>query len=76
MILDVLSIQKYAALRLLQKYSKISGFCFKDNFDNFIDNINNARVLFEDNLRQFIVNYCQFMDIFGADATLHLGIAR
>ena len=27
-------------------------------------------------LRQFIVNYCQFMDIFSADATLRLGIAR
>ena len=28
------------------------------------------------NLSSIIVNYCQFMDIFGADATLRLGIAR
>ena len=89
-------IQKYAVLRLLQKFLKISGFLFKTIIDNFIDNINNARVLFEDNLRQLDVvqtnehsemrqivrairrdkNYCQIMDIFGADATLCLGIAR
>ena len=51
-------IQKYASLRLLQKYTKITGFYFKDNFC------------------QIIVNFCQFMDIFGAAATLRLGIAR
>ena len=35
-----------------------------------------TRFYVKDNLRQLDVNYCQFMDIFGAAATLRLGIAR
>ena len=67
---------KIRCASLATKIFKNIGILYKTIIDNLIDDINNARVLFEDNLCQFIVNLCQFMDIFGADATLCLGIAR
>ena len=94
MILDVLSIQKYAALRLLQKYSKITGHClrlYKLCKGYYLQQHKQHKsTTFRWGtthpsgkgycLKTIYVNslsiYCQFMDVFGADATFHLGIAR